>query len=125
MKVVIAGSRSFAEDYDFFKNLMNLFVIQMGHGLITEVVSGGAAGIDKLGEEWAKRSGLPIKQFLPDWETHGKLAGFVRNEDMAQYCDCGLIVWNGYSSGTKNMIEMLRKHRKSHYQLNWEYHKQF
>lgn len=71
---------------------------------ITEVVSGGAKGVDSLGEVWAHSMGVPVKVFPADWDKHGKKAGFVRNAEMAEYADALIAVWDGQSRGTYDMI---------------------
>jgi hypothetical protein len=79
--------------------------------VITEVVSGGATGVDELGEAWAKAQGIPITQFLvskADWDTYGKSAGPRRNRVMAAYGDALLAIWDGASRGTANMIAEMR-----------------
>ena len=73
----------------------------------TEIVSGKAAGPDTVGEIWAMRNGLPVKAFPANWTTFGKAAGMVRNEKMAHYADHALILWDGKSSGTKNMEDRM------------------
>jgi len=78
---------------------------------VTEVVSGGAKGIDTLGEIWADVMGIPIVYFIPDWDKYGKRAGFMRNREMAEYAAEGpdgggcVAFWNGFSAGTRNMID--------------------
>jgi len=74
------------------------------HFNITEVVSGGARGVDSYGEAWAKARGIAIKRFPADWSTHGKKAGFLRNVQMAEYADVLVAVWDGKSRGTRHMI---------------------
>jgi len=76
---------------------------------ITEVVSGGAAGVDMLGERWALRQGIPTTVFQANWNAHGKAAGPIRNKQMAEYADALIAVWDGESPGTKNMIETMEK----------------
>lgn len=47
-----------------------------------------------------------------DWNgPHGKRAGFVRNQDMANIADGAVIVWDGVSSGTRSMIAICRRMR--------------
>jgi len=103
MKVIIAGSRSITS----FDAVLN--AIQWAQMDITEVVSGGAKGVDALGERWAKLNEVPIKRFLPDWKQFGKSAGPRRNEQMAQYADGLIAVWDGKSRGTEHMIETARR----------------
>lgn len=57
MKTIIAGSRTIA-DYE----LLEQSIAECGWQ-ITEVVSGGASGVDALGEEWATRNSVPCVRF--------------------------------------------------------------
>ena len=79
MKTIIAGSRSIK----IYKRVVE--AIKTSGFVITEVVSGGAPGIDLLGENWAKHNGIPIKRFPAAWDVFGKQAGFVRNGAMISY----------------------------------------
>lgn len=98
MKVIIAGSRTI-KDYE------KVFAAVNASGFdITEVVSGGAKGVDSLGEEFAEEQRLGILKFIPDWDGLGKRAGFARNAEMAVYADALVAVWDGQSKGTKHMI---------------------
>jgi hypothetical protein len=83
--------------------------------VVTEVVSGGARGVDELGERWAAAHGVHCHRMRADWVRHGRGAGLVRNRAMATYAALGpniglgsgglVAVWDGVSSGTKHMIE--------------------
>lgn len=106
MKTIIAGSREFI-DQDFVNRCVKKHI-----HVITEVVSGGAKGVDMLGEQFAKEHNLPIKRFSvsqDDWKTLGKAAGPIRNKKMAEYADALIAFWDGNSPGTKNMIETMKK----------------
>jgi len=104
MKTIIAGSRGLTD-----VRLVYHAVEQSGWD-ISEVVSGGAKGIDKAGEIWADNSGIPKKIFKAEWDRYGKSAGHRRNMEMAEYIApfCGglLAIWDGKSRGTKDMIEI-------------------
>lgn len=76
---------------------------------ITEVVSGGAEGVDQLGKDWAYKNGIPSKQFNAHWSENGRAAGPMRNREMAAYADALIAVWDGESRGTKNMIEEMKR----------------
>ncbi len=101
MKVIIAGGRDL-HDHNLVTAAMNKFALD-GH-VVTEVVSGGAKGIDLLGERWAVGHGLPVRVFPADWGKYGRAAGPRRNETMAFYADFLVAVWDGESTGTKHMI---------------------
>ena len=47
---------------------------------IEQVISGGARGTDRMAIQWAKSRGLMTREFLPNFERHGRpMAYFVRN----------------------------------------------
>ena len=103
MKVIIAGSRTI-HDYALVVNAMQ----RCGFN-VTEVVCGMATGIDRLGEQWAIANGITVKEMPADWNRHGRAAGPIRNRAMAKYADAAVIIWDGKSRGSRNMVnEMIR-----------------
>lgn len=109
MKVIIAGSR----DINDISTIAHAF--HRVHWNINEVVSGGAHGVDRLGETWAKEMSIPVTLFPADWDTHGKAAGHIRNRQMANYADALIAIWDGKSSGTLNMINTMVLFKKPVY----------
>lgn len=105
-RVIIAGGRDFAELDLLYKKCDKA----LKNKEKVEIVSGVAKGADKIGEEYAAHRGHQLKQFPADWETHGKSAGYIRNELMAKYADALIAFWNGKSRGTKHMIDLANKH---------------
>lgn len=109
MKVIVAGSRSIES-----LGVVTKAIEDSGFN-ITEIVSGRAKGVDKLGEHYALVRSIPTKLFPADWDKHGKAAGPMRNREMADYADAAVIVWDGVSKGTKHMIyEMNKRGKKCH-----------
>ena len=98
MKVVIAGSRNIT-DYDLL-----LKTIADSGFEITEVVSGGAKGVDAMGERYARENNIPLTIFKAEWSKYGKGAGPVRNKQMAEYGDALIALMVTDSKGTKNMV---------------------
>ena len=103
MKTIIAGSRGI-NDYSIVRQ-----AILESRFEITEIVSGGAYGVDTLGERYARENNIPIKRFLPDWNKYGKKAGILRNQEMGDYADALIAIWDGKSRGTKFMIDYAKK----------------
>ena len=103
MKVVIAGSRDIT-DYDILLKAIKECSFQ-----ITEVISGRARGVDTLGEKYAEDYGLKLHLFPADWKKYRNAAGPIRNAQMADFADAVLCVWDGKSSGTKDMMNQARK----------------
>lgn len=102
MKTIIAGSRNI----ECFWVLEE--AIEQSGFKITEVVSGCAKGVDRMGEVWAGYGGIPVKRFQPDW-SKGKGAGLKRNIEMAEYAEALIAVWDGVSRGTKHMIDVAKQ----------------
>lgn len=100
-RVIIAGSRGF-DNYAFLEGRMDLLSEDWDEDLI--VVSGGARGADKLGEQWAFRARHDVEVIPADWERHGRAAGPIRNEEMADIADAVVVFWDGISRGSKSMI---------------------
>jgi len=107
VKIIVAGSRSI-DRFDIVKWCINdsIETLKQNYKVgFIEIVSGGARGVDRLGEQYAKANNLPIKQFIPDWDNQGKVAGFLRNQAMADYADCLIAIRStGKSNGTDDMI---------------------
>jgi hypothetical protein len=105
MKLIIAGSRNY-EDYQQFKVYVDYFTQNIFPNI--EIVSGNARGPDKMAIRYAVEHNLNYRIFNADWEGHGKAAGPIRNEQMANYADALLAFWDGKSRGTKHMIDIAR-----------------
>lgn len=101
MRCIIAGSRNNIE----YQNVFSAMGECPWSSEITEVVSGKARGVDTMGEQWAKENNIPIKEFPADWKKFGRSAGPRRNEEMGDYADALIAVWDGESKGTKHMID--------------------
>ena len=99
MKVAIIGSR-------------NLGVIGLENFLpenVTEIVSGGAKGIDTCAREYANANGIKLTEFLPNYKRYGRGAPMKRNLEIIAYADFVLAFWDGKSRGTKYVIDNCKK----------------
>jgi hypothetical protein len=103
MKTIIAGSRTI--------HTLNLVTTAVARSqfTITEVVSGGAKGVDTLAMTFAHNNQLPLTVMRADWDKFGKSAGFKRNAEMANYADALIAVWDGQSRGTLHMINIAKE----------------
>ena len=102
MKVAIIGSRSLT-----VQNLEEY--LPLG---VTEIVSGGAKGIDTCAREYAQREGLKLTEFLPDYQRYGRSAPLRRNLEIICYADQVIAFWDGQSHGTRFVIEECSKQGK-------------
>ena len=104
MKLIVAGGRNYKlteKDWDAFLKVYGF------HG-VTEIVSGGASGVDRCGEAFALKNNVPLKVFPAKWSEHGKAAGPIRNEEMAIYADAVILFKGG--RGTQSMFNQAIKH---------------
>jgi hypothetical protein len=83
----------------------------------SEIVEGGAKGIDACGKAFANKYEFTHKLFPADWDKHGKAAGHIRNKQMAEYADALLLIWDGESRGSANMKSQMEKLKKPVYEI--------
>lgn len=99
MKTIIAGSRGITN----YRTVVE--AVEASGFVITEVVSGGARGVDQLGERYAILNHVELTTMPAEWNTYGRSAGQRRNIQMADYAEALIAVWDGESRGTKHMID--------------------
>ena len=102
-RTIIAGGRDLPEDMTFWPALDDARAV-LG---IAEVVCGGARGGDTIGRLWAEDHGIPVKMFPADWSKHGRAAGPIRNQQMAEYADALVALPGG--KGTADMIQRAQR----------------
>ena len=99
MKVAVIGSRG-------------LTVNDLGKYLpenTTEIVSGGARGIDTCARNYALSHGIKLTEFLPEYSKYGRGAPLKRNLQIIEYADVVIAFWDGKSRGTKYVIDNCKK----------------
>lgn len=104
-KVIVAGSRDFS-DYELLEVEVSLFIADLDSPII---VSGTARGADRLGEIFAAKHKLQVERMPADWDKHGRIAGYLRNIEMAKVSTHCIVFWDGHSRGTKTMIDIAKK----------------
>jgi YspA, cpYpsA-related SLOG family len=111
MRTIIAGSRTITDAKLVLEKggLLDAAVAESGFK-ITSVVCGLADGMDMLGWYYALFKNLPVAEFPADWAKHGKAAGPIRNEEMAKNADALILIWDGKSRGSANMLATAQKH---------------
>jgi hypothetical protein len=112
MKLVIAGSRTIVNIQHLYNAILTLDLGDIVRNEVTEIISGGANGADKLGEILATKLNKTLTIMPAEWDKYGKGAGYRRNEDMAKLGDSVLVLYDGVSKGSKHMIELAKKHNK-------------
>ena len=99
MKVAIVGSRG-------------LLVEDLGQYLpdaVTEIVTGGAKGIDSCAMRYAEVHQIRLVTLPPDYRRYGRGAPLKRNIEIIEYADCVLAFWDGKSRGTRFVIDECKR----------------
>lgn len=82
MRVLVCGGRDYGQDRyerDYIRDQLLKF-----HELnkVTEVITGGAVGVDTVTLNWAKDNNLEWERCPAQWKKYGKAAGAIRNRQM-------------------------------------------
>ena len=106
--LLIAGSREF-EDYELLKQCTDYALRNRTEKIA--IISGGARGADALAKQYAYEKRYEYLEFKADWNTFGKSAGYIRNEEMhkfiSQFENRGaLYFWDGESRGTAQNFDL-------------------
>jgi len=99
MKLAVIGSRSLCDI------AIDAYIPQN----VSEIVSGGAKGIDLLAKDYANKKGIVYTEFLPNYNLYGRGAPIKRNEEIARYADECIAFWDGKSKGTDYTIKFFKK----------------
>ena len=102
MKIAIIGSRNLK-----INNLEDFLPDNL-----TEIVSGGAIGVDSDAAEYAKKNDIKLTEFLPNYARYHKGAPFERNERIAEYADEAIAFWDGHSKGTMYTVNAFLRRNK-------------
>lgn len=111
VRVIIAGSREF-NNYKLLEENCNRILFEELELEIEDItiISGKAKGADELGEYYAKEYGIKIKIYKAEWDKYKRVAGMLRNEEMAKNADY-VILFDLGTKGTKNMLEQAIKYK--------------
>ena len=105
MKIGIIGSRKL--------KLNPLEIMERLKGFeVSEIISGGAKGIDTTARMVAKILNVPCREFKPEYFKYGRIAPFIRNEKIIETSDVIFAFWNGNSTGTENALNIARRKNK-------------
>jgi hypothetical protein len=101
MRVIVVGSRSISDP-----NAIELAILESGFP-ITEVLTGDSSGVDALVQQWAMKQDKPLKVIAVDWRLHGGQADTIRNEQLVGNADACIMVWDGFSRGTRHLRDLV------------------
>ena len=101
MRIAVIGSRG-----------LNVDIAEFIPKNVTEIISGGARGIDSLAERWADENGIPKLIIRPNYHEYGIAAPLLRNKTIVDTAELVVAVWDGKSHGTWMTITYAKKKRK-------------
>ncbi len=102
MKIAIIGSRT------LIVNNLEKYLPKD----VTEIISGGAKGIDTCARQYALKNNIKLTEFLPEYNKYGRSAPLKRNLQIIEYADMVIAFWDKSSRGTKFVIDNCRKINK-------------
>lgn len=103
LKIAIIGSRRCG-------NLTVEQIIEHIPPECTEIISGGAMGVDELAKDAAIKLGIKYTEYRPNYREDGKYAPIKRNRIIVSAADEIIAFWNYKSRGTKSaIIECLKQ----------------
>ena len=73
------------------------------------LIHGAAKGADTLAGCWARENNIKEKQCPALWNTHGKAAGSIRNQQMLDSNTVELVVAFPGGKGTSDMVSRAKK----------------
>ncbi len=100
---LVTGSRSITSREWVYTQLNTCMA---KYGRPTQLVHGGARGVDQLAGSWAVTHRIPVKVVRPDFRTwpistYRWKAYTQRDYDMVDMADEVVALWDGHSSGTR------------------------
>ena len=97
MKLAIVGTRNPGISYEKFCEFVQ-------HYPVSEVISGGAKGIDSYAARFAHENHLKLVEFKPDYSSYGRSAPIMRNSLIVDAADGVIAFPNKSSRGTHDTI---------------------
>jgi len=107
-KLIVTGLRT-CERKDLVYAEISKYISEIGG--VDEIVSGGASGVDTYTKQYAQEHGIKYKEFAPDFQSHINAATFIRDSEMAEYATHLLVLSNGISKESKNLIAEARANK--------------
>ena len=105
-RLIISGPRS-CRKYTTVSKEIEQYILELQG--VDEIVSGGSTGVDLIAKQYAEEHSIPYKEFEPNWQDEINAAGMVRDMRMAEYGTHLLILSNGKTKESKNLIAEAKK----------------
>jgi hypothetical protein len=100
-KLIITGTRT-CDKKDTVDAIINRYIREIGQ--VDEIIAGGSTGVDVIAKMYAAKHNIKYVEFAPNWQDDLNAAGMVRDTRMAEYGTHLLVLSNGVSNESKNLI---------------------
>lgn len=106
MRVLVCGGRNY-RDFDFVCKVLNELHASEP---ITEIIYGGAYGVDAMAASWAISKGIERTKYDAEWELYGPSAGPRRNQQMVDTMPDLVVAFPG-DEETQDLLNKAEKKR--------------
>lgn len=108
MEIIVAGSPEF-DDFTLLKSELNK-IKDATDGLLRKKISKIITIPDTITnvmvKEWALEHEIEVEEYSADWDTFGKSAEYVRNEEMIKGVKLLCAFWDGVSKNIEHLINL-------------------
>ena len=105
IRIIVAGTRGF-DDMEYFSDAILDEISDFKDKKILFISGAAKTGADRLIIDWCKEHNYPCREYPAYWDTNGKSAGYMRNNQMLKMATHLVAFWDKKSNGTKNMIDI-------------------
>jgi hypothetical protein len=100
-KLIVSGLRTCDRKDTVFAEISK-YMSEIGP--VEEIIAGGSSGVDAFAKEYAEVMEITYKEYAPDWEADLNAASFIRDTRMAEHATHLLVLSNGISKESKNLL---------------------
>lgn len=105
-KLIISGPRT-CRKFTAVSKEIERYITELNG--VDEIIAGGSTGVDLIAKQYALDKQIPYKEFEPNWQDDMNAAGMVRDAHMAEYGTHLLILSNGASKESRNILSEAKK----------------
>ena len=105
-KLIISGPRT-CRKFTTVSNEIEKYIAELNG--VDEIITGGSTGVDLIAKQYALNKNIAYKEFEPNWQDNLNAAGLVRDAHMAEYGTHLLVLSNGASKESRNLIAEAKK----------------
>jgi hypothetical protein len=118
MKILISGSRKLSDNNTYTQMEKALNTMQP-----SQILHGGAKGVDTLAAKYATTNKLPQTVIKPNYQRYGKAAPLIRNTELVEKADAVLCIYEpgrARKGGTGDTYRKALKAKKPLTEINAE-----